>query len=313
MLASEKDLLHRRAFLQLGITGLGASMVSPLHVEAQAPPFTFKYILSSAMYGTFAVADILPEVKKVGATHIDLWPAPHGNQREQVKEMGDRRFKELLVTHQVKLGLSSCYKLGPFGLQEEMRWAQNITGEGITLVCGGRGKKDLEGTALKAEVKSFVEKMKPHVAVAEETDCIITIENHKSNLIYSPDSLKYFADFTRDMPHSGISFAPHHLPQDSTMQAKLIRDLGPAIKYFYAQQYGTGAHHEQPREKEMLQMPGRGDLDFGPLVQALKHITFSGFTEIFMHPFPRGLPIRDTIPEITAEINRSRSYLNHLI
>jgi sugar phosphate isomerase/epimerase len=313
MMNDTEHAMHRRAFLHTVCTGIGASMLAPTALKAGPPSFTFNYILSSAMYGIFGIADILPEVKKTGATHIDLWPRPHGNQREQVREMGDDAFKALLDTHNVKLGLSSCYKLGPFGLQDEMRWAQKIAGEGITLVCGGRGTKDLEGAALKAEVRSFVEKMKPHVAVAEETGCIITIENHKSNLIFSPDSLRYFAEFTQDMPHLGISFAPHHLPQDATMQAKLIRELGPAIKYFYAQQYGTGAHHEQPREQEMLQMPGRGDLDFGPIVQALKHITFSGFTEIFMHPFPRGLPIRDTVPQITEEINRSRTYLNNLI
>ena len=265
------------------------------------------------MYGTFALKDILPEVHKTGASHIDLWPSPHGNQREQVKDMGDEAFKTLLSAHAVKLGLSSCYKLGPFGLQDEMRWARKVSGEGITLVCGARGKKDLTGAPLKQEVKAFVEKMKPHIAVAEETGCIITIENHKNSLIVSPDSMKFFAEFTQDMPHIGLSFAPHHLPQDAPMQGQLIRALGDSIKYFYAQQYGTGAHHQQPRELEMKQMPGIGPLDFGPLAHALKAISFDGFTEIFMHPFPRGLPIRDTVAEITQEINTARAYLDGLI
>ncbi|MEM7395458.1 MAG: sugar phosphate isomerase/epimerase, partial [Verrucomicrobiota bacterium] len=100
---------------------------------------------------------------------------------------------------------------------------------------------------------------------------------------------------------------------DGEMQGGLIRQLGDGIKFFYAQQLGTGSHHKQPREKELLQMPGRGPLDFKPLVQALKTIGYKGFTEIFMHPYPRGLPIMDTVPEITAEINRSRAYLDRLV
>jgi sugar phosphate isomerase/epimerase len=56
-------------------------------------------------------------------------------------------------------------------------------------------------------------------------------------------------------------------------------------------------------------MPGRGPLDFGPLLQALRDIRYQGWTEIFMHPVPRGIPILETAAQVTAEINRSREYL----
>ena len=56
-------------------------------------------------------------------------------------------------------------------------------------------------------------------------------------------------------------------------------------------------------------MPGRGKLDFTPLLRGLRKVNFSGYTEPFMHPYPRGIPILDTTAEVTAEINRSRTYL----
>ena len=65
----------------------------------------------------------------------------------------------------------------------------------------------------------------------------------------------------------------------------------------------------QPKDLELLQMPGRGEMDFAPIVQALRDIKFAGWTEIFMHPFPRGIPILATTTEVTAEINRARHYL----
>jgi hypothetical protein len=40
---------------------------------------------------------------------------------------------------------------------------------------------------------------------------------------------------------------------------------------------------------------------------------YSGWTEIFMHPVPRGIPILETASAVTAEINRSRDYLNKLL
>jgi sugar phosphate isomerase/epimerase len=57
-------------------------------------------------------------------------------------------------------------------------------------------------------------------------------------------------------------------------------------------------------------MPGRGKLDFQPILAALKKIGYQGWTEIFMHPVPRGIPILETVPKITEEINRARSYLD---
>jgi hypothetical protein len=49
------------------------------------------------------------------------------------------------------------------------------------------------------------------------------------------------------------------------------------------------------------------------LLSALKRINYSGWTEIFMHPVPRGIPILETAAAVTAEINRSRAYLEKLL
>ena len=82
---------------------------------------------------------------------------------------------------------------------------------------------------------------------------------------------------------------------------------------FYAWQHGMGCHQKLPKEQELLQLPGRGELNFGPLLSALKRINYTGWTEIFMHPVPRGIPILETAAAVTAEINRSRTYLEKLL
>ena len=55
-------------------------------------PFELNYILASCMYGTLPLAEIVPEVQKIGSEHIDIWPRVHGNQREQVESMGNEAF-----------------------------------------------------------------------------------------------------------------------------------------------------------------------------------------------------------------------------
>ena len=65
----------RRQFLA-GAAALGAASAIPTNVApaAAAPNFELKYILGSCMYGYTAVAEIMPQVHKIGARAIDIWP-----------------------------------------------------------------------------------------------------------------------------------------------------------------------------------------------------------------------------------------------
>ena len=214
-----------------------------------------------------------------------------------------------LKKHGVQLGCITQYKLGPFGLQDEMRLVQKLGG--TTLVTGAVGPKGLKGVELKTAVAAFVEKMKPHLEVAEATGVTIAIENHANSLIESEDSLRYLAEM-RTSKKLAIAFAPYHLPQQADGMSNLIRELGNSIEVFYAWQHGMGCMKELPKKQELLQMPGRGPLDFKPLIDALVEIDYRSWVEIFMHPFPRGIPILDTTAEVTEEINRARNYLEKL-
>lgn len=299
-------LVSRRQFCTAASATVASALVPWRSSFADTSEFRLKYILGACMYGYQYVGEIFPEVRKTGAAAVDIWPKVHGNQREQLTDLGEEKFAALLKRSEITLGCITQYKLGPFGLQDEMRLAQRFGCQ--TIVCGGKGPKGLKGPELKTAVADFIEKMKPHLAVAEETGVTIAIENHANNLIESPDSLKYLAEL-RPSQHLGIAFAPYHLPQDSELLAGLVRDLGDSIAMFYAWQHGMGCHVKLPKEQELLQMPGRGDLNFKPLLAALKDIKYSGWTEIFMHPVPRGISILPSVAEVTAEINQSRDYL----
>ena len=273
-------------------------------------PFKLHYILASCMYGTLPLAELLPQVKKIGSEHIDIWPRVHGDQREQVEAMGHDAFAELLQIHGVRLGISTRFDLGPFDLEEEMEFARAFGAS--LLVCDSKGPKDLHGETLRAAVAEFANALRPHIAAAEERGITIGIENHGNALIETPDSMKWLIEFTRS-PHLGIALAPYHLPDDARLVARLIEELGEGLVHFYAWQHGMGCQEKLPKEQELLQMPGRGGLDFTPLLDALKRIDYSGWTEIFMHPVPRGIPILDTAEEVTAEIERARRYLDDLL
>lgn len=299
-------LNRRQAISSAAALSASASIATQSLLAAETPDFKFNYVLASCMYGYNNVWEIIPEVARTGAAAIDLWPKIHGSQREQVDEIGVETFSTFIKRWQVELGCITQYKLGPFALEDEMRLARKLGCK--LIVTGARGPRGLKGGELKSAVAEFIEKMKPHVAVAEETGVTIAIENHDNNLMESVDSIKWFHELSPSN-NLKIAFAPYHLPQDSMLLAQLIRDTGSSIAMFYAWQHGKGALDSLSVEDQHLQMPGRGDLDFEPIVEALKDIRYDGWTEIFMHPGKRGTPIQESIQGVTYEINRSRDYL----
>ncbi|HRE80273.1 MAG TPA: TIM barrel protein [Opitutaceae bacterium] len=301
--------LTRRRFLELSAAASVLSTVSPLRAASERAPFSFRYLLASSLYGGLSLTEILPEVKKIGATAIDLWPRKHGTQREEADAWGREKLQAALSQHGVKVEVTTRFDLGPFGLADEIKFLHAMGGS--LIVTGGKGPADATGTVLKAEVKKLVEAMKPTLERAGDAGVKIAIENHSDNIINTPDSLRWLVEFGRGLP-LGVALAPYHLPQDAQLMANLIRDLDSSLLLFYGWEYGKGCMKPMPKNEELMQMPGRGTLDFKRLVQALRDIRFRGWTEIFMHPTPRGIPILDTASEVTAEINRARRYLETL-
>ena len=302
--------LTRRAFVGGTAVATAGLLGGRALRAATLRPFKLRYAVASSLYGGLSLTEILPEVPLTGANVIDLWPRKHGTQREEADEWGRARLTEALKRHGVSLGLTTRFDLGPFGLAEELKYVAAMGGRMI--VTGGKGAVGLAGPELKEEVRRFVESMKPTLALAGEAGVQVAIENHSNNLINTPDSLRWMLEFSPGQP-IGVALAPYHLPQDPELLAGLIREMGPRLLLFYAWEYGRGCMKPMPLEEELMQMPGRGPLDYAPLLRALRDIRFDGLTEIFMHPTPRGRPILETATLVTEEINRARRHLESVL
>lgn len=273
-------------------------------------PFQLNYIVASCMYGTLPLETILQETPKTGAQYLEIWAKRHGNQREQIDELGVEKTKQLFDQYNIKLGSFTCFKYGLFNMQGEMDLVKQLGGDMV--ICNSGGPKGLKGAELKAAIKKFTEKLKPHVDAAAEKGVIVGLENHGGGLINDPDTQLWLMEML-PAKNFGIALAPYHLEQDPEMMARLIQDLDERLVHFQAWQHGMGCIKKLPKEQELLQLPGRGDLNFVPVLAALKQINYQGRTEIFMHPVPRGIPILPTAEQVTAEINRSRAYLENCL
>ena len=310
--------VERRHFLQVAGASLLASALSQeeamsaqLARPSAAPrAWAPRYLLASSLYGYTALPEVLDQVRLCGATAVDLWPKVHGNQREQLTEMGVDAFRTHLQQREIGLGCLTQFPLGPFGLADELRLSQSLDCRLIVTSCPGA--KGQQGEALRRAVREFLQRMEPHLALAAETGVVIAIENHSNSLIDSVEALLTLHELNSS-PNLGIAFAPYHLPQDVGILSECLRELGSAVKLFYAWQHGKGCMQAQPKPDELLQLPGRGELDFRPLMTVLRDNRYDGWIEIFMHPFPRGIAIHESVAEVTAEINRARDYLDRCL
>lgn len=306
-------MLNRREFTN-NLIAAGVACVPAAHLlrqpvqAAETNTFRLNYMLASAMYGKMPLADILPEVKKTGAEYIEIWAERHGNQREQIDQMGAEAFLDLLKQNDVKLGSLTCFKYGIFNMQDEMKLVKQLGGDMV--ICNT--PKPAKGLPLKDAVQAFAKQLQPHLEVAESLGITIGVENHGGGVIASPESILQLME---ELPskHLGLAMAPYHLPQVEATISQLIRDLGDRLVHFQAWEHGDGCMTKLPKEQELLQLPHRGPLDWKPLLMALKQSNYTGRTEIFMHPTPRGIPILDTKEEVTAEINACRRHLDELI
>lgn len=292
---------------------MGASALLPAIGRAAAAPKHPRYVLSSALYGDLPLESVLAEVGRAGCESVDIWRKVHATHREQIEEMGDEVFQALLEKHETKMSISTCYPLGPFRQDDEMRWVKK--NGGFLTVCGsGRmGDKDPVGVEARAQVKKFFEKLKPHYELAEDLGVTMAIENHKNSMLSSPDSIRCFAELNPS-ENVGIAFAPHHLHDVVPAIPGLIRDCGREnLPFIYFQEHHASSKKKMAKEEELKQLPGFGSLDYVPILEALHEIEFDGLAEIFMHPVPRGIPMLPTAGEITDRINESRRYIGECL
>lgn len=292
----------RRQFLQTATAGVLALGGMPRGARG-ATGWKPKYVLASSLYGTLPLADVVAEAPRCDCRWIDLWPKVHADHREQAAALGDDKFAELLAAHDVRLGMTTRYDLGPHGLESEFAYLQRF---GARLVVTGSAR--VRGATTKEAVQAFVDSLQGTLAAAEKHGVTVAIENHGGQLLNSLDAVRWFADAARS-PHLGLALAPAHLPQDAEILSRLIDDLGPKLVHFYAWQTGDGFLTKLPKEDELKQLPGRGPLDFGPLLAALRRGHYDGWIEIFMHPTPRGVPILESAADVTAAVRTSGTYL----
>jgi len=266
--------LSRRAFL-------AGAAVSALPV----PGWDMRLSTSSVHFSSLPVERACEQIAALGFEAVDFWPSyfkcPHLDEIET--RLGAEGLRELLAKNKLRLYAFTCYHTSYSKYAEILGKA----GHGVAVRESKYGKFE----NLAAEMKSFLESLKPELGLAEKYDSYLAIENHGSALLNALDSFKAFVEMNRS-PRLGIALAPYHLQAAGISVEEVISIVGKQLLFFYAWQKADG----------LEQLPGVGPADFSPWLASLAKVQYSWYVNPFMHgPVP--------VEVISRSLAGSRRYL----
>jgi sugar phosphate isomerase/epimerase len=281
----------RREFLAAVTGSAAAGLVSARAAWADGAladgnKWQMKLSTSTVQFSSLTVEEACGRIAKLGFPAVDIWCAHGGcpHLDDCLNRLGPDGLKQLLERTNLKLFAFSTYR-GGFAKYAELL---GKVGGGVA-VQGSAGPCKPE--ELSARMRQFMEKAKPLVELAEQTNSQLAIENHGNALLNSLDSFKAFVDMNQS-PHLGIAVAPYHLQRIKASVPEAIEICGKQLLFFYAWQHAPG--------KE--QLPGFGPVDFTPWIAALAKVGYEGYVNPFMH----GHPAPDEMADALA---KSKEYL----
>lgn len=281
----------RREFLALAARGVAAAAVAHSSVLASRPGAKWPMRLSTStiQFSSLPIEQACERIAQLGFDAVDIWSAHEGcpHLDDVAKRLGAAGLKELLVRHKLQLCSFSTYAGG------YARYAELLGGAGGGVAIQGSAAP-CAPSELSAQMRRFLESVKPLLELAEKYNSLLAIENHGSALLDSPDSFKAFVDLNRS-PRLGIALAPYHLQTIGASVQEVVAICGSQLLFFYAWQNAPGIN----------QLPGYGPADFTPWIQALAQAKYQRFVNPFMHghPGPR---------EMSIALAKSREYLQRI-
>ncbi|MGO8752385.1 MAG: sugar phosphate isomerase/epimerase family protein [Thermoguttaceae bacterium] len=269
--------LSRRTFLQRSsavLAGAALAGTSGTRIDAdEKTPWPLRLSTSTVQFSSLSIEKACERIAALGFAAVDFWPAgfgcPHLDEIE--KRLGPEGLKDLLAKHHLKLYAFTCYNVGANAGYPRFAEIFGKAGGGVAVRESRNGKV----TNLTAEMKAFLEQLKPSLELAEKYNSRIAVENHGDSLLNSKDSFKAFVELNRN-PRLGIALAPYHLQAAKISAEEVIEAVGKQLLFFYAWQHAEG----------MKQLPGIGPADFTPWIAALARTGYAEYVNPFMHGHP---------------------------
>jgi sugar phosphate isomerase/epimerase len=262
--AEGDSTFSRRRFLAAAAASAGGAHTT---IAAEWP---LRLSTSSILFWQFGIREACRRIARLGFQAVDIWSAfAHCTHLEEAKaNLGPAGTKKMLADSALGLCAITVYWSGyaPF--------AEMLGQMGGGVVVRNSEATEKPSAGVTANIKVFLESLKPEIELAEKYNGKIAVENHSgpTRLLNRLDSFKAFVDLNRSR-HVGIALAPYHVQRNQESVEDVVRTCGNQLLYFYAWQLGKG----------LDQLPGHGPVDCTPWLEALRAANYRGFLNVFMH------------------------------
>lgn len=254
---------------------------------------------STLQFGDHSREATLQAIASLGFTHVDIWASGYlGTQDAVGKSFLARhldpaqdpaeKVREELAARGLALEALSIYRSDVEAKIARIEYAAQL-GAPMVIFCADR-----------VPYETFVHDLRPVVARAEALGVRLAIENHIERPI---DTIAAMERLVRDLasPAVGFTIAPPHLVALGESPAEAIRLLGPRVFGFYL--WDLGKHYKRAHAIEFgpgeEQVPGQGQLDFAPMIDALREVRYTGSLNIALHGM-EGWPLERIVPQLVA-------------
>ena len=244
--------------------------------------------LSSLLFVRSSIEDSVREIAKLGSECIEvIYDAPHFMPDHDSRQLGG--LKELIDSYGLEVAVhGSFWDLNPathyhelfeLTLRQVRRSIEacRTLGGKIVTVHPGRcpvpeAPKVLEGT--RKRYREFVEQC---LVYSHDCGTTLAIENAGGGSSWYPSDIRELKRFVSELEGAKISFdiGHAHLAECRAGRRSTARVISKAIEN--AKEYLAHVHiHDNHGEHDEHLPPGDGNIDFKPVVKALRSINYDG-------------------------------------
>jgi sugar phosphate isomerase/epimerase len=201
----------------------------------------------------------------------------------------DRHYRQVRVDHTVR----------------SLKLARELGAPSITTEPGGPLER---GQPWSSALELFVQELKPAIEVAERLDVWLLVEPEPGLLIENSEQFLELMSHI-DSPRFGLNFDIGHFYCVKEDPAQAIRRLSTLIRHVHVEDIASSREHHHL-------VPGDGAIDFAPVFQAMRYISYQGWLTVELYPFvdnpdeaarlayDRLLPLVNAAPGPTGRQNR---------
>jgi len=287
--------MNRRAFINLGLGAIGASMIADLstYPRVLAAKSPFKYSICNEMFEKWDFARVCKTIKAVGYEGIEIAPFTLAESVDEISQNRRKELRDIMQTEGIEFA-------GLHWLLVSPKWLHITTadrdvrarswdyfkklidfcadlGRGGIMVLGSPKQRGTRGNTVEEATKNLKDGLAAMAPYAQKRGVTVALEPLDKTQTDVVNTLDEAVKIVKEINNPAIQtmFDFHNTLDEREPLDGLVRKYFKMIRHIHINEM-DGRH------------PGTGKFDFKPVLQALKDMKYSGWVSLEVFDFTPG-------------------------